>query len=84
MIADRIEELRDEPEKRGKPLFGDLGQYRSIRTAGQRYRIIYRIERDIVTVLVVFVGRRKAGDASDVYALAKRLMRLGLLEPPAK
>jgi mRNA interferase RelE/StbE len=82
VIVERIDELAEEPDKRGRPLFADLAQYRSIRAVGQRYRIIYQIHEDVVTVHVVFVGLRKEGDPHDVYALAQRLLRLGLLEPP--
>lgn len=33
-----------------------------------------------ITVLVVALGIRKDGSKQDVYALAKKLLRLGLLE----
>jgi mRNA interferase RelE/StbE len=81
-IAARISRLAQEPEKQGKPLLGELAGYWNLRAVGQRYRIIYRVDRDRLLVLVVAVGIRKEGDKQDVYALAKRLIRLGLLEPP--
>jgi mRNA interferase RelE/StbE len=81
-VAARINRLAKEPEKQGKPLLGELAGYRSLRTVGQRYRIIYRVDRGQILVLVVAVGIRKEGDKRDIYALAKRLIRLGLLEPP--
>lgn len=81
-IGKRIDGLAQEPEKQGKPLAGDLAGYRSIRAAGQRYRIIYRVERDQVKVLVLALGIRKEGDKGDIYALARRLLRLRLLDPP--
>ena len=81
-IAARIDRLAKEPEKQGKPLLGELASYRSLRAVGQRYRIIYRVDRGQILVLVVAVGIRKEGNKRDVYALAKRLIRLGLLEPP--
>ena len=83
IIADRIEELRTDPEKQGAPLVGPLMGYRDVRAVGQRYRIIYQVREETVTVYVVLVGMRKAGDKKDVYALAQRLLRLGLLESPA-
>ncbi len=64
---------------RGKPLDEDLAGYRSIRAVGQRYRIIYRVERSIVTVVVVAAGIRKAGSREDIYRVAEKLIRLGLL-----
>lgn len=79
-INKRISSLKHEPEKQGKPLADDLAGYRSIRAVGQRYRIIYRIEAEIVTVVVVTLGIRKEKDKKDVYELAKRLARLGLLD----
>lgn len=81
-ITDRIEGLATEPEKQGKPLTDELAGYRSLRAVGQRYRIIYRVEKGRVLVLVVAVGMRKEGSRKDVYALAQRLIRLRLLDPP--
>ena len=52
----RLKRLEVEPEKQGKPLNEELIGYRSVRAAGQRYRIIYRIEEEQVLVLVVMVG----------------------------
>ena len=74
-LVKRIDELASEPEKRGKPLVGDLDGYRSLRAVGQRYRIIYRIETAQVIVSVVAVGIRKAGHKEDIYALAQKLLR---------
>jgi mRNA interferase RelE/StbE len=79
-ISKRIDRLESEPEKQGKPLTDELAGYRSIRAAGQRYRIIYKIEEERVLVLVVMVGIRKEGDKKDAYAQAIKLARLGLLE----
>ena len=56
--------------------------YRSLRAVGQRYRVIYRVEEDQVLVLVVAVGIRKEGDKRDIYTLARKLLRLHLVEPP--
>ena len=71
--------LEQEPEQQGKPLAGDLAGYRSLRAVGQRYRVLYTVEAEQVVVYVVAVGIRKEGDRSDVYALAKKLLRQGLL-----
>jgi mRNA interferase RelE/StbE len=79
-IARRINALGNDPEKQGKPLAEELAGYRSIRAIGQRYRILYRLEAEQVVVLVVTIGLRKEGDKADVYALAKKLARLGLLD----
>ena len=70
---------RPDPELRGKPLGGDLKGYRSVRAVGQRYKIIYRVERSTVTVAVVAAGIRKEGSREDIYALAQRLVKLRLL-----
>ncbi|WP_292706944.1 MULTISPECIES: type II toxin-antitoxin system RelE/ParE family toxin [unclassified Nostoc] len=58
----RIDKLKIDPEKQGKPLTGQLINYRSVRAVGQRYRILYKVEIDKVVVLVVGVGLRKEGD----------------------
>ena len=75
-----LKRLEYEPEKQGKPLSDELACYRSIRAVGQRYRILYKLEEEQVIVAVVALGMRKAGDKKDVYELAKKLARLGLLD----
>lgn len=78
-LASVIDSLESDPELRGKPLDDDLAGYRSIRAVGQRYRIIYRVERSIVTVVVIAAGIRKEGSRGDIYRTAAKLIRLGLL-----
>lgn len=79
-IIERIDALAAEPEKIGKPLLKDLSRYRSVRAAGQRYRIIYSVDRQKARVSVVALGIRKEGDKKDIYTLAKKLIRLGLVD----
>ena len=75
-----MEQLAESPEQQGKPLRGDLAGYRSIRSIGQRYRIIYQILEDQVLVIVVAIGRRKEGGRQDVYELASKLVKVFQLE----
>jgi mRNA interferase RelE/StbE len=75
-----LRRLEYEPEKQGKPLSDELAGYRSIRAVGQRYRILYKLEEEQVIVAVVALGIRKARDKKDVYELAMKLARLGLLD----
>jgi mRNA interferase RelE/StbE len=79
-IGKRIEGLQSEPEKQGKPLSDELTGYRSVRAVGQRYRIIFKIEEELILVVVVTIGIRKEGDKKDAYALAEKLARLNLLD----
>lgn len=74
-VERKIEELQTEPEKRGKPLINELKGYYSARAAGQRYRVIYRVERSAAVVTVVVIGIRKAVDKQDAYVKAQK--RLG-------
>jgi mRNA interferase RelE/StbE len=46
---------------------------------GQRYRILYQLTGSRVVVVVVAIGIRKDSDKRDVYALARKLVRAGLL-----
>ena len=78
-VAQAVSGLSEDPEKKGKPLMGDLAGYRSLRTAGQRYRVIYKIEEKEVIVIVVAVGRRKEGDRKDIYSLARKLFEQKLI-----
>ncbi len=79
LISQRVDQLVTSPEQQGRPLLGELAGFRSVRAVGQRYRIIYRVHRKEVRVSIVAVARRKEGDKSDIYALARKLLRLGLL-----
>ena len=81
LIVKRIDELKTDPEKQGKALIGELGGYRSLRAVGQRYRILYRVCREDIIVYVVAVGIRKEGSRADIYRLARKLIRLRLVEP---
>ena len=80
-LKQRLKSLEQEPENQGKPLVAELAGFRSLRAVGQRYRILYTVERERVIVHVVAVGIRREGDRSDIYALAEKLLRQGLLEP---
>jgi mRNA interferase RelE/StbE len=87
-LKQRIEKLTSEPEKQGKALSGKLkGRreasvmrsesfralvYRSIRALGQRYRIVYRVDRSTITVLIVGAGIRKEGARKDIYAILNK------------
>ena len=79
-IIRKIEQLKDDPALLGKPLSGPLRDFRSVRAAGQRYRIVYRIEETKVVVIIVAVGIRKAGDKKDIYELMKKLVKIGIVE----
>jgi mRNA interferase RelE/StbE len=68
-LLDRMTALAADPELQGKPPGDDL--------AG--YRIIYRVVRSEVVVMVVAAGIRKEGSREDVYRVAAKLIRLGLL-----
>lgn len=81
-LQEAIDGLAEVPELKGKALTGDLEGYRSLRAVGQRYRIIYRVDAKNALVLVVALGTRRAGSKKDIYALARRLIRLRLVEPP--
>ena len=73
-LINRIEKLKSEPEKQGKPLANIFKGYRSVRAVDQRYRIIYRVDRNQVVVFVVGVGLRRQGDRGDIYAMLARLL----------
>ena len=79
-IMEKIDVLKEEPLKVGKPLKGNLQDYRSIRSVGQRYRIIYQVIENEIKVIVVAVGIRREGDKkNDIYELMKKYVKIGLL-----
>ena len=65
VIDDRIRQ--GEPDKIGKPLHGSLAGYRRLRTGS--LRIVYRVNIDMIEVIVVAVGMRRE---LEVYLKAKR------------
>lgn len=81
-IVRRARQLAEEPEKQGRLLRNELAGYRSVRAAGQRYRIIYQIIEDQVRVVVIAAGIRRESDRRDAYTLAQRIVRLGLVDTP--
>jgi mRNA interferase RelE/StbE len=83
-------ELREaeNPASVNKPLLGPLQGYHRI--CYSRYRAIYSVERDElvsgdclvkITVRFVAAGIRKEGDKEDIYQLAKKLIRIGIIKP---
>ncbi len=75
-VVEQVRVLITEPEKQGKPLIGELSGYRSLRAVGQRYRIIYRVEKEKTMVWIIALGIRKEGSKRDIYTLAKKLLKL--------
>lgn len=78
-VVRRIDALAGEPEKLGKPLRGWLAGFLSTRAAGQRYRVVYRVDNEGKRVLVYIVGIRREGSRRDVYTLAEHLVQRGLI-----
>lgn len=77
----------DHPKDVYKPLVGPLKKYYSIKVS--RYRLIFSVEEERLangeiiiryTVIVVLTGARKEGDKKDVYAIAQKLAKMGLLD----
>ncbi len=78
-IIDRIDRLKSDPQSQGKVLVQRLAGFRSIHVAG-RYRILYRIDEEACTIWVVAAGIRKEGGQKDIYKVAKKLLKLGLID----
>jgi mRNA interferase RelE/StbE len=78
-IVRRIDALDEEPVPQGNNLRGDLAGLFSVRAAGQRYRVVYGVDEAREKVMVYLVGIRREGSRQDVYALAQRLVRRGLV-----
>jgi mRNA interferase RelE/StbE len=77
-IGKAIEGLSTRPEAQGKPLQPPLETLRSLRAARDRYRILYRVRRNVVQI--VLVGERLPGRKEDVYLLAQKLLSALLKE----
>ena len=70
-IIERLQKLKLESLRQGKPLTGNFRGFYSVRAMGQRFRIVYQIKAEQILVLVVGIGRRKEGDKKDIYTLLK-------------
>jgi len=84
LLDEKIRGLAHVPEMQGEPLRDDFAGYRALHVVGNRYRIIYRVDHDVVSVFVVAAGIRKAGDKNDVYEVMRRYVRLGFIKVPEK
>lgn len=78
-VVETIDSLEYDPDKKGKPMIDDLIGFKSIRSVGQRYKVLYKIDQDKIIVFVVALGIRKDGDKKDIYSLAKKLIKQGLI-----
>jgi mRNA interferase RelE/StbE len=78
-IVRRIDALTEEPTKQGNDLRGALAGFLSVQAAGQRYRVLYEVDEREQRVVVYLVGIRRQGSRQDVYSLAQRLVRRGLI-----
>lgn len=65
VIEERI--INGEPDKTGKPLQHDLTGCRRIRTGD--LRIVYRVNSDIIEILIIAVGMRRD---DEIYNKAKK------------
>lgn len=74
LLLAKLEKLKYNPEQQGKALVKELSGYRSVRAVGQRYRIVYQIQEELVLVTVIGIGRRKEGDKKDVYSVTKKIV----------
>ena len=78
-IIEKIEILKTEPLK------GSLQDFRSIRSVGKRYRIIYQVKETEIEVIVIAVGIRRDGyKKNDIYELMKKYVKIGLLDDSDK
>ncbi len=76
-LTHKIDALELEPDKQGKQLGKDLTDYRAVRAAGQRYRVVYQVGMLEGVATVVVVGIRREGDRKDVYRVARKRLEKG-------
>jgi mRNA interferase RelE/StbE len=78
LVAKKLKQLEDEPEKRGAPLgsrsSSNLTTFRKLVVGDRDYRIVYRVEPDGTVCVVWVIGRRSD---NEVYQMA--LARLKML-----
>lgn len=64
----------------GTKLTKELEGLRSIHTAQDKFRIIYKVDETKELVHIVLVGKRRAGQQQDIYELARKLLRARLIK----
>jgi mRNA interferase RelE/StbE len=83
LVARKLKQLEDEPEKRGTPLgsrsSSNLTTFRKMVVGDRDYRIVYRVEPD-GTVCVIWVIGKRSDDEVYNGALA-RLKKVGRNHP---
>ena len=77
IIRELIKGLEFDADKKGEPLQGSLRSLYSLHYS--RFRIIYQVDGDVFTVVVVAVGWHESGSRSDVYKLIERAIEDGRL-----
>lgn len=78
-LKNALNRLKDDPDKRGKPLREDLIGFRGLRAVGERYRIIFQVLDGKREVHVVAVGIRREGSHTDIYHVVSQLLRSGII-----
>jgi mRNA-degrading endonuclease RelE of RelBE toxin-antitoxin system len=87
IVAKADELQKSDPRESHKPLKGPLQGFRSMKYS--RYRAVFKISEESMAsgdvllkleVCFVLVGIRKEGDKHDVYKLAQKIHKLGLLD----
>ena len=74
-IGKSIDGLEKSPDSQGKALVHPFEGIRSLKTYRDRFIILYQVVPRRGAVSVLLVGERKAGKESDVYALARKLLK---------
>lgn len=72
-LSDLMEDLASLPDQKGRPLGGELTGLHSRHAIGNRFRIVYEIDRPHLAVSIISVGIREAGSRRDIYELTKRI-----------
>jgi mRNA interferase RelE/StbE len=88
--ADCLQTCED-PRQAHKPLVGPLEGY--YRLTYSRYRAVYSVEDEElasgdvlvhIRVRFVAVGKRKEHDKNDIYRIAEKIVKLGLIDLPTE
>ena len=78
-IVSDAEKLESEPN-RGHDLVDELEGLRSLHTAQDKFRLIYKIDQESLRIIVLLVGPRRAGRSEDIYEVARKLLAAKLLK----
>ncbi len=79
-IMKRVDGLQKDPADQGRALTGELSGFYVIRNSEAGYRIIYRVEGDLVVIYAITIDTGRTMMEPDLHTLARRLVTMKMYD----